>query len=156
MNFDFWKKTKTLKTFTIEEWDQFTEDSCKLPKLTPFQNSPLKKSTIKKGIAGGDRFDSFSEFTLKTYFTKIKGYVVERNTTLKLPYSDDKGKQRHYIPDFIVNGILHEVKGRVNPLDLIKKEAYPDVVWVFQDEINEMASQLDKEIPGWRDEFIQT
>lgn len=157
MNFDFWKKTGLIKPFnSLEEWQKYEEDCCKLPQIEPFKNSPLKKSKIKRGMSAGDKFDSFSEFTFKAYFTKIKRYVVERNTSVKLTYFDDTGKQRNYIPDFMVNGIFYEVKGRVNPLDLIKKEAHPEVEWVFQAEIEEMKKELDDQYPGWRDEFIQT
>ena len=33
---------------------------------------------------------------------------------------------------------------------------HPEVIFVFQDEINEMAKTLDKDYPGWRGDFIQT
>jgi hypothetical protein len=157
MTFDFWKKTGIMKPFeTIEEWEEYEKDCCKLPSIDHFVNSPMHKTKIKKGISAGDKFDSFSEFVLKTYFTKVKGYVVERNTIQKLPYTDMNGKIRNYIPDFIVNGIFYEVKGRVNPLDLIKKQAHPEVEWVFQDEIEKMKKKLDENFPDWRSDFFQT
>ena len=33
---------------------------------------------------------------------------------------------------------------------------HPEVTFVFQDEINEMAKTLDKDYAGWRSDFIQT
>lgn len=157
INFDFWKKTHQIKPFqSIEEWEEFEKDCCKLPSLEPFINSPLKKSKIKRGIAAGDKFDSFSEYVFKTYFTKIKGYVVERNQSIKLPYTDTTGKLRKYIPDFIVNGIFMEVKGRITPLDQLKQAAHPEVIWIFQSEIEQMKKDLNNQFPGWEADFIQT
>jgi hypothetical protein len=157
MNFEFWKRTGVIKPFeSIEEWEQYTEDCCKLPSLESFVNSPMKKSKIRKGIAAGDKFDSFSEFVMKCYFTKIKGYVVERNHIIKLPYMDNSGKQRNYIPDFTVNGIFYEVKGRFTTLDQIKQASHPEVHWIFQEEINQMKKELNEQYPGWDTDFIQT
>jgi hypothetical protein len=157
MTFDFWRKTHILRPFeTVEEWEQFTEDCCELPSLEPLINSPMKRSHIKKGIANGDRFDSFAEYTLMSYFTKIRGYVVERNYTSKLHYIDTDGKQKGYIPDFIVNGVFYEVKGRVTPTDQLKQAANPSVIWVFQPDINEMAKELDARFSDWRSDFVRT
>jgi hypothetical protein len=157
MTFSFWKQTGSIKPFeSIEEWEQFEQDCCKLPSLDPFINSPLKKSKVKKGIANGEKYDSFAEYTLKTYFTKVKGWVVERNYLLKLPYVDSTGKTRNYIPDFVVNGVFYECKGRFTALDELKKAAHSEVIWIFQEEINRMKAKLDELFPSWKDDFFQT
>ena len=88
---------------------------------------------------------------------KVNHYFVERNhKSVFLPYTDETGKTRKYYPDFIVNGSFYEVKGRLRPKDEQKMRQHPEVTFVFQDEINEMAKVLDKDYFGWRDEFIQT
>jgi len=75
---------------------------------------------------------------------------------MKLPYTDSAGKLRNYIPDFIINGIFYEVKGRITPLDQLKQAAHSEVIWIFQEEIEKMKKELDQQYPGWREEFIQT
>ena len=71
-------------------------------------------------------------------------------------HTDETGKSRKYYPDFIVNGAFYEVKGRLRPKDELKMRQHPEVTFVFQDEINEMAKILDKDYSGWRGDFIQT
>lgn len=84
------------------------------------------------------------------------GYVVERNHTIKLPYTDSTGKLRNYIPDFVINSIFYEVKGRITPLDQLKQAAHSEVIWVFQPEIEQMKKELNIQFPGWAEDFIQT
>ena len=88
---------------------------------------------------------------------RVKGFFVQRNQRdIFLPYTDETGKSRKYYPDFIVNGAFYEVKGRLRPKDELKMRQHPEVTFVFQDEINEMAKILDKDYSGWRGDFIQT
>ncbi|MBR6610841.1 MAG: hypothetical protein IKK93_01190 [Campylobacter sp.] len=158
MNYNFWKKTGQIKPFnSVEEFKKYCQDIIKDPIASIKANTPLHKSKIKKGVSKGNKFDSFAEFTFCTYMEKIKHYFVERNhKSVFLLYTDEAGKTRKYYPDFIVNGTFYEVKGRLRPKDELKMRQHPEVVFVFQDEINEMAKELDKDYHGWREDFIQT
>lgn len=158
MTWDFQKKTGLIKPFSnIEEWDQYVEDSNKLPQLDAFANSPMKKSKIKKGMNEvGEKFDSFAEYAFTKYMRLIKGYIVERNKVQFLNYIDPVGKMRKFHPDFYVNGAPCEVKGRVTETDRCKLEQCPQVTWYFQSDINAMADELSKQFPNWRSDFHQT
>lgn len=158
MDFNFWKKTGTIKPFSsIDEFDKYCDDIIKEPDVAVKANTAIHKSNIKKGYARGNKYDSFAEFTFCTYMEKIKLYSVERNDKIEfLLYTDEMGKTRKYYPDFIVNGAYYEVKGRLRPKDELKRRQHPEVTFVFQDEINEMAKELDDKIENWREDFIQT
>jgi hypothetical protein len=158
MNWDFWKKTHQIKPFnSLEEWDSYVEDSLKLPNLDLAINSPMKKSKVKKGIdIMSNKYDSFAEYTLFQYMRLIKGYVVERNKSQYLHYIDLKGKMRKYYYDFTINGAPAEVKGRITDNDRCKLEQCTNVTWYFQSDINIMAAELNKQFPGWKEDFTQT
>ena len=160
MDYNFWKKTGQIKPFTsIEEFNKYCQDivsdSSSVPNIKA--NAALHKSNIKKGYSKGNKYDSFAEFTFCSYMERVKGFFVQRNQRdIFLPYIDEAGKSRKYYPDFIVNGVFYEVKGRIRPNDELKMRQHPEVIFVFQDEINEMAKTLDKDYPGWRGDSIQT
>lgn len=158
MDFNFWKKTGLIKPFnSVEEFTTYCQDIVRDPSVSIKVNAALHKSNIKKGISKGNKFDSFAEFTFCTYMEKVNHFIVERNNKVAfLPYYDETGKVRKYYPDFIVNGTFYEVKGRIRPKDELKMRQHPEVIFVFQDEINEMAKTLDEDYKGWRADFIQT
>ena len=160
MDYNFWKKTGQIKPFiSVEEFEKYCQDIVTDSSTTPAikSNTPLHKSNIKKGYSKGNKYDSFAEFTFCSYMERIKGFFVERNQkSIFLPYTDETGKTRKYYPDFIVNGVFYEVKGRIRPKDEQKRRQHPEVVFVFQSEINDMAKELDKSCTGWRNDFIQT
>jgi len=154
----FWKTTGGIKPFnSIEEFEKYTEELCKLPKLDSFINSPLKKSIVKRGInVRSEKFDSFAEFTFCQYMRLIKGYVVERNKKVTFfTYVDNNGKICKFYPDFIVNGQPMEVKGRLNEKDNEKLRQCELVQWYFQSDINEMRNELNQLFPDWQSEFIR-
>ena len=137
MDFNFWKKTGVIKPFnSIDEIEKYCDDIVKDP-LTPIKvNTALNRSNVKKGYARGNKYYSFAEFTFCTYMEKVKHYSVERNDKVTfLTYFDDTGKVRKYYPDFIVNGAYYEVKGRLRPLDELKRRQHPEVTFVFQEEM---------------------
>jgi len=158
MNLDFWKKTGTIKPFTLEEWDQFTEDIVKLPKLDSFINTPMRKSKVKKGVnVQSEKFDSFTEFAFVQYQRLIQFAIVERNVkSLFFHYTDTNGKMCKFFPDFLVNGVPVEIKGRLSEKDRCKLEQCTNVVWYFQADVNRMMGELDAKIPNWRSDFLQT
>ena len=73
MNLDFWKKTGQIRPFkTVEQFEKFEEDLMKLPSLKSFTNTPLKKSTIRRGVnIQSEKFDSFFEFIFITLNLEI-------------------------------------------------------------------------------------
>lgn len=159
MTYEYWKSAVTMKPFeNVEQFDKFSEDLCKLPSINTFANTSLKKSKIKKGVnSRSEKFDSFAEYTFAQYMRLIKGFAVERNhQTQFLTYIDEKGKQRKFYPDFIVNGLYCEIKGRYSEKDICKKDQHPEVEWYFQPQINEMAAELDKNFKNWKDDFFRT
>jgi len=159
MTYDFWQKTGMIKPFTsIEQFEKYEADLCKLPKLDMYANTALKKSKIKKGVnILSEKFDSFAEFTLVQYMRLIKGYVVERNKKMYfLTYVDQNGKVCKFYPDFVINGKFAECKGKMSDKDLCKLQQCPEVEWYFQSEIEIMSKELNKAFPDWRSEFIQT
>jgi len=159
MNYEFWKKTGQIKPFkTVEEMEKYEEDLCKLPSLSSFANTALTKSKIKKGVnILSEKFDSFTEYAFVTYMRSVMHYVVERNMKQQfLNYVDQNGKLCKFYPDFVVNGVLSEVKGRLNAKDQCKLDQHPQVQWYFQDDVNKMMGEMDKLIPHWRADFIQT
>ena len=148
-----------MKPFSsVEEYEKFEEDLCKLPHLDIYANTSLKRTKVKKGVNTlSERFDSFAEYTLVTYMRTIKMYLVERNQkTQFLSYVDQNGKVCKFYPDFTINGRFAEVKGRMNEKDHCKLTQCHDVDWYFQDDINKMAAELDKVSPEWRANFIRT
>jgi len=55
-------------------------------------------------------YDSMSELAMMMHLDKIKAYWI-KNTKLRIPYIFE-GKERKYIPDFIIDGItISEIKG---------------------------------------------
>jgi len=159
MTYDLWVKTGIIKPFTsVDEFEKYTEELNKLPKINIFANTSLRKSKIKKGFnSRSEKFDSFFEFIFVQYMRQIKGYVVERNQkTHSLSYVDPSGKICKFYPDFIVNGQFYEVKGRFTDKDLEKQRQNPDVTFVMSDDIKKMEAELDKNIQNWREDFTQT
>ena len=159
MTYEFWKKTGQIRPFSsVEEFEQFEKDLCKLPSLESFVNTPLHKSKIKKGVnLLSEKFDSFAEYTFVTYMRLVKLYIVERNKKMAfLTYVDLSGKVCKFYPDFIVNGVFYEVKGRLTEKDMCKLQQCPEVIWQFQSDINQMAAELNSLYPHWATEFIQT
>jgi len=158
MNFDLWLKTGQIKPFnSVEEFEQYTEDCLKLPALSTYINSPLKKSKIKRGFTNrGEKMDSFFEYTFITYMRQVKGYIVERNNKSSfLFYNDPDGKQKKFYPDFLVNGNYAEVKGRFSEKDKCKKDQHPDVQWYFSEDIKLMREELNQLFPDWKSDFLQ-
>ena len=159
MTFDYWKSAVQMRPFeSVEQFDKFQEDLLKLPSIPLPNMASMKKQKIKKGTnSRSEKFDSFAEYTFAQYMRLIKGYTVERNNqTLFLPYIDEGGKQRKFYPDFIVNGLFCEVKGRYSDKDKCKREQHPEVVWYFQPEINSMEAELNEKHKGWKSDFFQT
>lgn len=158
MTLDFWKKTGQIRPFaTVEEYEEYEKDLIHDVEVQIKANSPLRRATAKKGIANGVQYDSFAEYTFMKYEEKACHSAVERNNKAKfLPYIDEECKQRKWYPDFIVNGVFYEVKGMMRAKDHLKKAQHPEVEWIFQDDCNRMAKELDEKSPGWRDDFIQT
>jgi hypothetical protein len=160
VNLDFWKKTGQIRPFkTVEQFEKFEEDLMKLPSLKSFTNTPLKKSTIRRGVnIQSEKFDSFFEFIFITYKRKIEFAHVERNCKSQfLFYTDAKGKSRKFYPDFIVNGMFYEVKGQFRENDRRKMEQCAEVTWVFKEDIQKMEAELDSAFgKSWRSEFIDT
>lgn len=159
MTYEFFNKTRSLKPFaSVEEFEQFERDLISTTSTVPLKpNAAMHKATAKKGTALGVSFDSFAEFTFKTYQEKVKHAIVERNLkAAHLSYVDDTGKVRKWYPDFIVNGVYFEVKGIVRPKDECKRRQHPEVEWVYQPDIKQMAKELDTAFgKEWRDEFIE-
>jgi hypothetical protein len=159
MNYTFWKQTGLIKPFaSVEEFEEYTKDLCKLPKVDPKRNTPLNRSKVRKGInARSESFDSFSEFIFVTYMRTIKQAIVERNHKSHfLLYQDPKGKTCKFFPDFMVGGLFYEIKGRVTEKDACKMSQHPEVQWYFQSDIEMMKKELDSHSTNWRDDFIQT
>ena len=159
-HFDYWKKTLKIKPFkTIEDWNAFEKDCCKLPSVDAEVKAPaaMKKSKIHKGFDEyGNKFDSEYEFVAAQYFRKCKGLVVERNKTEWLAYYTDDGKLHRWLWDFRIGGILYEIKGRLTHNDTLKMKAHPDVKWIFGEEIKMMRKELDEKHPGWLKNFTRT
>lgn len=160
MDYNYWKKTKKMKAFkSVDEFVDFEKDlineygSSDIPK--PAAHS---KPIAKKGISLGIQFDSFSEFVFYTYMTKIKFATVERNIREHfLYYIDENNKQRRYYPDFIVNGVYAEVKGRFTLKDSLKKEQHPEVKWYFSSDIENMQKILNNKFgTSWKANFVET
>jgi len=158
MNFELWKRGIIKPFNSVEEFEKFEEELVKLPSLSSFTDSPLRKSKIKRGInVHSEKFDSFAEYTFVQYNRLIKLNIVERNhKSFFYTYTDNEGKICKFYPDFIVNGTYCEVKGRLNDKDRCKMEQCTDVKWFFQSDINQMSIELDKVFPNWRADFIQT
>jgi hypothetical protein len=154
----FKERGQLLVSSEIEDYEQYEQDCCKLPDINIFVNSPMKRSRIKRGIGStGEKYDSFSEFILLTYFRKVKGAIVERNEMHEfLLYTKPNGKPAKFFPDFKIGGRWVECKGRFTETDNQKKLQHPEVEWFFMNDIKEMEKKLDSSFPGWRDEFIRT
>jgi len=155
MTFEFFKKTGKIKTFeSMEEWEEFEKDCCKLPSLDPFINSPLKKSHIKKGIADAIKFDSKWEYAFYLYM-KDNGHIVKKNQKeIFFFYINEKGKQGKFYPDFEVDSTFAEVKGQWNKNDLLKQEQCPFVIFYSAPEIEPMIKELNKTRPGWQENYL--
>lgn len=161
MTFEYWKTAVQMKPFeSVEQFDKFSEDLLKLPEINI--SSKIAKSgkqqRIKKGTnSRSEKFDSFAEYTFAQYMRLIKGYTVERNNLATfLPYIDEKGKQRKFYPDFIVNGMFCEVKGRFSEKDQCKRDQHPEVTWYFQPDINLMETELNNKFVDWKSDFFRT
>jgi hypothetical protein len=138
-----------------EEYDELEKDLSVVKDLEPVRNAASKKSTIIRGMANGTSYDSFYEFVFDQYFTLVKGYVVERNKTIHFSYFDKTaGKIRQFYPDFLVNGLYYEVKGRVKESDIDKMEQCSHVTFVFGDQIREMRRELDASHKEWASSFV--
>lgn len=157
MNFHLWKKTLKIKPFsTIEEYEEFEKDCCKLPSLEPFINSPLKRSKIKKGIADGIKFDSKWEFAFYFYIKNIENKIILRNKTEFLIYTNSKNKISKFFPDFIINSFQYaEVKGIFRENDFLKMNQCPQVEFYSKNEIKSIIKELNLRFPNWEKEFIK-
>jgi hypothetical protein len=158
MTYKFWKDTLTIRPFqSVEEFEKYEQDCIKIPKINIFVNTALRKSRVKKGVnSRSERFDSFFEYTFVEYMRTLKGHNVERNhKTQSLPYIDQVGKARKFYPDFVVDGIFYEIKGRFTETDRCKFDQHPEVKWIFAADIDMMSKELDSQLPDWRNDFIQ-
>lgn len=158
MTLDFWKKTGGIKPFeTVEEFEAYEEALIHEVEVPLKVNSPLHRAIVKKGIANGVQYDSFAEYTFMKYQELICHSIVERNNKSKfLPYIDEECKQRKWYPDFMVNGVFYEVKGIMRPKDFQKKAQHPEVEWIFTEDCNKMAKELNEKFPNWKNDFVQT
>lgn len=157
--FDYWTKTGILKTLkTVEEYEEFIDDLVTKPISRIKVNTPLNKTNIKKGYdINGNTYDSFAEYTFFKYMTLVEKATVERNEKSEyLDYYDENNKLRKYYPDFKVNGVWCEVKGRYTEKDRCKREQHPEVEWYFQEDINRFRQYLNQNFPDWKKDFNQT
>jgi hypothetical protein len=128
----------------------------KIPELKVKTNAAMRKSMIKRGMAFGIKFDSHWEYIFYKYMHDYKGYVVERNKLESIPYIDTTtGKQRKFFPDFKVNGLFYEIKGRWSQTDLDKMDQCPQVKFYSVEEITMMEKELNKNLVAWNEDFIQ-
>lgn len=143
---------------TVDEISDYIDDIDTIMSLEPKLNAAKRpwKPQGTKGTANGMKFDSRWEWAFYKYMTEKEGYVVERNRVEKLHYTDDKGKLRNFYPDFIVGGQFYEVKGIIRPADEAKMSQCPNVVFVFGEEIKPMIKWLNKNCPGWYNEYQET
>lgn len=89
----------------------------------------------KKGWYKGFFCDSSYELAYIIYCLD-HNISIERNTT-KLKYSWE-GKERNYIPDFIVDGKLVEIKGYKTKQWEAKLEAYPDIRVLYEKDLKDV------------------
>lgn len=157
--FDYWTKTGILKVpKEVEDFEEFIDDLVSKPISRIKVNTALHQSNIKRGYdVNGNNYDSFAEYTFFKYKTLVENATVERNEKSEsLDYYDEDNKLRKYYPDFKVNGVWCEVKGRFTEKDRCKKEQHPEVEWYFQEDINRFRQYLNQNFPDWKKDFNQT
>lgn len=86
----------------------------------------------KKGWYKGIFCDSSWELAYVVYCLD-HNIDIKRNTQ-KFPYMWN-GVSKNYIPDFIVNGVLAEIKGYVTDQWLEKLKTYPDIIVLYEKEL---------------------
>lgn len=119
--------------------------------------SGLRGPQGKKGYYDGVKFDSMWEYAFYRYHKEICGDVITRNHDEWVPYYDEKGQQRKFFYDFVVNSIPYEVKGILRPSDLLKQQASSGIVtFVLGSEIKPMMKELDANSPNWREDYIES
>ena len=69
-------------------------------------------------------------------------YCLEHNISIvrnvnRYPYIDNDGIHRYYIPDFIVNGQIVEIKGYKEKNFYLKVNACPNVLVLFRHDLRE-------------------
>jgi len=142
------------KTFTIEQMEEFIEQSEDLDMPEPRVNAALKKSPIKKGMMDGEKFDSQWEAAVWIYYKKIKCVPCERNRIEVLVYFDINGKKRKFIPDFKISGRFVEVKGQYRDSDLAKMEQHPEVEFIDSTNIGPLLTEVNKLFPNWKNDYL--
>lgn len=93
----------------------------------------------KKGWYKGFFCDSSWELAYVIYCLESKK-DIKRNTE-KREYIWE-GKVKNYIPDFIVDGVVTEVKGFITEQWLAKLEANPDVVVLYEKDLEAILSYV--------------
>jgi predicted Zn-ribbon and HTH transcriptional regulator len=74
----------------------------------------------KSGWYRGIWCDSTYELAFVVYHLD-HGSQIERNQG-SWPYTDENGIERRYFPDFVVDGVLYEIKGYMSARDVLKPE----------------------------------
>lgn len=67
-------------------------------------------------------------------------------------YIDSEGNQRKFYPDFVVDGVIYEIKGYQDKNRAEKEAASKDVVFIYK---NEMKPYLDYVVEKYGDGFIE-
>jgi hypothetical protein len=157
-NFEFWRKTHTVKPFeNMEDFYKFEIDCCKVSELDIQAPAAMKKSRIKRGISDGNSFDSFWEYTFFKYMRDVEGQSIERNKTDWIAYVGPDGKQHRFYYDFLCGGLKYEIKGQFRESDIEKMKQCPQVIFIQGDEIKRMKEALTNKFGKiWEADFTQT
>lgn len=95
-------------------------DECLKIALSTPNNSPRPQFMF--GTYKGIKCDSSWELAFLVYNFDM-GILIERNKQ-HFDYTH-KGVKHHYYPDFIINNIYYEIKGRITDIDYSKFECFP-------------------------------
>lgn len=137
--------------FSPLELEDRVEKIDKLHFKDPVVNTGFHRPQGIKGTGpDGTEFDSRWEFAFYTYHKTLCGDTCVRNRNDSIKYIDDSGKNCSFYPDFIVNGVYYEVKGRWRPKDLEKQRQCPQVVFVAADEMKKIIKELNLKLPHWQ------
>ena len=116
----------------------------------------LGKTQGTKGTARGVQFDSYWEFAFYIYKSEIEGKTIIRNTEDAFDYTREDGRPAKFYPDFKVDGMYYEVKGRFRSDDLLKREATIGLVtFIDEHDMKPILREVYRFKPNWKSEYFE-